>query len=265
MTDDHITNKLIKKEVYLNAFYEFEKEIFSDSWNYHEDNVWSFLVKKYGNSIGIFKQYIYSYKRNKDSLNAKSGNIQDLKNKLDRLKKFRLINYNMSLPEFQYNLRHNFKKYCLLKNNEIKNKLVYVLLKSMEFYRNKKPVYKMINFVLHKLSDNKIILFYADQTLVEFFKCININVFDSLIKTHKHIISLNVNNFVNINDINNYIFPNDILIFLNNYFLFNESKIILESHTNNKMFVFINNIENMKFLKNNKNIIVYSCNNNFII
>ena len=42
--DDHITNKLIKKNVFLKAYNEFKDEIFGYKWNFHEDNIWSITL-----------------------------------------------------------------------------------------------------------------------------------------------------------------------------------------------------------------------------
>ena len=94
--DDYITNKLVKNEIFLKAFDGFKKEIFSQKWNYHEDNIWSILVRNYSNSSKILNKFIYLYKRNEESLNMKRGNIMDLRNIAYRYKKLKKINYNVT-------------------------------------------------------------------------------------------------------------------------------------------------------------------------
>ena len=91
--DDHITNKLIRKNIYLKAFLTFKKEIFDNRWNFHEDNIWSYLVRNYSKSIGILPKYIYQYKRNKDSLNMQRGNEIELMNRFYRYNKLLQINF----------------------------------------------------------------------------------------------------------------------------------------------------------------------------
>ena len=44
VTDDHITNKIVKKSLFLKAYNEFKNEIFSHKWNFHEDNIWCILI-----------------------------------------------------------------------------------------------------------------------------------------------------------------------------------------------------------------------------
>ena len=109
--DDHITNKLIRKEVYLKAFDEFKDDIFNDIWNFHEDNIWSFLVRKDNKSIGILNKFIYYYKRNKDSLNTKVGNLIELKNRFERLIKLQKIDFDMGIKMFKKHVIDNFQNF----------------------------------------------------------------------------------------------------------------------------------------------------------
>ena len=67
-TDYYITNKFIKRNVIINAYNIFKNKIYSNKWNYHEDNIWSFLLKKYSNSTKIIHKIIYVIIRNKESL-----------------------------------------------------------------------------------------------------------------------------------------------------------------------------------------------------
>jgi len=124
MRDDHITNKLVKKDLFLKAYHNYENEIFGDIWNFHDDNIWSFLVRKFSNSTKIIKKYIYCYKRNKDSLNLKFGSALDLKNRFYKLKKFLEVNLNFSNKLFEYYLFNYTNNYHLFKNNEIKKNIV---------------------------------------------------------------------------------------------------------------------------------------------
>ena len=53
LKDYLIWNKLINKEIYLNAYEDFKKEIYNNKWNYHEDLIWSI--------INLFRINIYHF------------------------------------------------------------------------------------------------------------------------------------------------------------------------------------------------------------
>ena len=77
-----ITNKLIKREIFLKAYEDFKEEIFNGKWNYLEDLIWSILVNKNAKSKLCINKLVYIYNYNKDSLkNKKSWNLE-LENEL---------------------------------------------------------------------------------------------------------------------------------------------------------------------------------------
>ena len=85
LKDELITNKLIKKEIFLKAYESFYKYIYSGrKWNYHEDNIWSILVHKFASSKLCVKKLIYIYKDNSDSLMKKMGSSLELDNYIYR-------------------------------------------------------------------------------------------------------------------------------------------------------------------------------------
>ena len=256
--DDHITNKLIKKEVYLKAYNEFKENIFSDIWNFHEDNIWSFLVRRESRSIGILNKSIYYYKRNKDSLNTKVGNLIELKNRFDRLIKFEKIDYDIVIKMFKKYVIDNFQFSDILKNFEIKKKIFNALINSMKLYRNQTNLYNEINLILHKLSQNKIIIFYNDSNIDPFLNCIDLNEFNNFIEAYKHIISINISEINAIIDVNNYIYSNDTLFFLNNSFFYDELKPVINSHKENKFVVLVDEMKNISEYKLKK-LKIYTC------
>ena len=44
--DNLISNKFVKKENFLKAYEIFKTKIYSNKWNYHEDNIWNILIRK---------------------------------------------------------------------------------------------------------------------------------------------------------------------------------------------------------------------------
>ena len=61
LKDFLIWNKLIKKEIFLQALETFKSEIYGPKWNYHEDNIWSLLVNKFANKKICINKLIYIF------------------------------------------------------------------------------------------------------------------------------------------------------------------------------------------------------------
>ena len=63
-----ITNKLIKKEVFLKAYEFLKKYIYKWKWNYFEDDIWNILVHRYAKSKICLNRLVYIYNYNNNSL-----------------------------------------------------------------------------------------------------------------------------------------------------------------------------------------------------
>ena len=91
--DFWITNKFIKRKVIMKAYNDFKNKIYLYKWNYHEDNIWSKLIKKYSNSTFIYQKYIYLILRNNKSLMSKiKSNKIEIRNRLYRLETYSELN-----------------------------------------------------------------------------------------------------------------------------------------------------------------------------
>ena len=134
MVDDYfITNKLIKKEIFIKAYELFKHKIYEEKWNYAEDEIWSSLINKYANSLICINKIIYTYYINSDSLITNKFNINYLKNLLYWLEMFRKIFDNKKYEKYlinrislilelikDSNFTNIFKKENQLKKNYIK-------------------------------------------------------------------------------------------------------------------------------------------------
>ena len=211
--DDHITNKLVKNEIFLKAFDGFKKEIFSQKWNYHEDNIWSILVRNYSNSSKILNKFIYLYKRNEESLNMKRGNIMDLRNIAYRYKKLKKINYNVTIEKFKYHFYIMIKNYHLLKSKDVKNNIIQISVLYFNYIEQLNKKY--INEFLNKISENKIIIFNKqNNNLTKYSEKLN-NLRAFLINKKRRFIFINAGNKTILKNSKNYIFRNDILVLFN--------------------------------------------------
>lgn len=142
--DDYlIWNKLIKKDIYLKAYEVFKEKVYSDKWNYHEDNIWSILVHKYANSLICIKKIIYIYNEFPDSLMKNRFNLIDLNNLIYRHEMYEKI-FNSKddskylIPEvlvfFYYIIKMDVLVELIKNNTEVKYKIKNILVNFLQNY-----------------------------------------------------------------------------------------------------------------------------------
>ena len=270
-----ITNKFIKKEIFLMAYNYFYKEIYGPKWNFHEDTIWKLLIQKFAKTSGILSKYIYIYKRNDYSLNMEIGSPIEIKNRIYRLKKYNKINENNNndsyINYYKYYQYHqimvNSCNISILKENEIKKKIIHLSIYFLKIFYNNIEIKRNINYIINKISDNKIILFFNsyNKSLIDYLPISTI--FKVLQKNNRRkIISIDINN--NKNNIINYIYSNDILIGIEKEIIYNINyKKILEYYKNNKIIILDTNIfikrrNKNKFSNLTNNLIFYYSNKN---
>ena len=153
LNDYYITNKLVKREVFVNAFNIFKKYIYGEKWSYYEDNIWSILIYKYANSSIFINKKIYYYFVNQDSTMTNRGNTLELKNLINRYEmyktifktkyeeKYLIVGFNELLNVFEENI-------ILVKiNSELKNKFINIIKEFINNYKNYKEIIKRINYL----------------------------------------------------------------------------------------------------------------------
>ena len=143
-----ITNKFIKKEIILKVYESFKSKIYGCKWNYHEDHIWSKMITNYSKSRILLNKYIYLYLLNRESLMNHRGNILELKNKIYRIEMLQILYKNRYLIFIKILYYINRYKNIIKKNDEIKKKLIHIIV---NFTLN----YKSQN--LKKIINNKII------------------------------------------------------------------------------------------------------------
>lgn len=258
--DDHITNKLIRKDIYLKAFQTFKKEIFDNCWNFHEDNIWSYLVRNYSKSIGILRKYIYQYKRNKDSLNMQRGNEIELINRFYRYNKLLQINFTDNiLYSYDQSLKDIKNYYQIFEKKDIKYKIISLLAKFLNYFPKSTSNYKKINFTIKKILDKKIIIIFGSnqieyQYLFPLYSLIKIEF-----PEQKNIITLNLSENINISSISNYIYSKDKFIIFGNFIFRKKIKKLLKSFGNNKIYFFTKKKNNLYLVKKGKAVKLCYC------
>ena len=267
MKDYFITNKFIKKETIIKAYENFKNKIFFNKWNFHEDNIWNSLIRRYSNISKDFNKFIYIYKINNQSLVVNKNSLE-IKNKIY------LIQTLLELNIRYYNIYKLFKVTIiscsnqLLSDIEIKNKLIHICINLINRYNNNKYIINDIKYFINEISYNKIIIFNNNKNNL-FEKClIQSSIYKYLTeKYNKTVISINFNNKKQIKNILNYIFPSDILVGYDDLIFNPTFTSIINRYSNNKIIIFFQNINESKInsiinLISIPNIIIYSFNYN---
>ena len=261
-----MTNKFVKKEIFLKVLNEFKKKIYYNKWNYHEDNIWSALLYRATKLKKDINKYVYVYKMNNQSLIInimENKRTFEFKNRVYLTQTYQDFNFKSS-SVFMFNNIIYFCNYIKIKDIELKNRIIHIAMKILKSFTNNINLLKNINNNINKISNNKIIMFYKLER--DFFDLylIYLTIFNYIkIKYNKIIISININNKASFKNIHKYIFPNDILIGFDGFFydcnnseiveLFSKNKIILFSH-----FVDLNKYNKDAFQKYNSNLTAYA-------
>ena len=124
LNDYLIWNKLIKRELFIKAYNLFIKKIYSEKWNFHEDNIWSILILKNAKSMICIKKIIYIYYSNSDSAMLNKGNILELKNLIYRHEMF--VEIFKERKELKFILAEILEFLYIISNNE---NFIYIIKK----------------------------------------------------------------------------------------------------------------------------------------
>ena len=195
--------------------------------------------------------------------------INEISNRIYRFEILEEIINNKNLSQYiwLYKKIFDFVDYKIFKNNEIKKKLIrvsYFILKL--YFQNKynNNIFNLVNYCINKVSNNKIIIFFysyknnfeKNLRIIYLFNFLNECI-------NKKIIFINVNNKEKFNDILNFIYPNDILVGLDNIFLRGNfyKSIKYYSKRNNIIFLLNEKIRPKINFKTIKHFKIFSFNN----
>ena len=233
-----------------------------------------YIIRKFGKTSEILNQYIYNYKRNKESLNMRKNGLLEIKNRIYRLKTLLSIikNSNLSDPYLYYNSYYqsykNIYNSCnnsLLKEKVIRNNMINLSTTFLEIYNNRSDLLREINYIMNTIFENKIIVFYNsfNCTLIDQLTYLSINKF-LMENIDKKLIYIDINDNIQINQIVKYIFSNDIFLGLNDIIFHFKFVQLIQNFDRNKIILLVNRINN--YLINDKNffypfnLLVYSFN-----
>lgn len=134
-----ITNKFIKNEIIIKCYDFYKKKIYGNKWNYHEDNIWDILIKKFSKTKLYLNRIIYLYLLNKESLMKNKRNSLEIKNYIYRFEMIEKIyrKKNFWILKNVNSLLHNANKFfkeIIKKDLEIKRKMIHLYIKYNNFF-----------------------------------------------------------------------------------------------------------------------------------
>ena len=245
-----ITNKFIKKRIIVKAYNYFYKDIYGYKWNFHEDNIWNLLIRKFSNKSAIINKYLYIYRRNNYSLNMDKFCLLDIKNMIYKLKKMISLEDNIKDLYYNHSFCLNLYKYIieicnisLLKDKEIKNKLNDISFRLLNISNGSKEIKNTINNIMNIYSDKKILFFYSSYQKTIFDYLSYLTILKALQENNfSRIIILDINNYTIINNIQKYIYSNDIIFGLSHLIYYeNFFKIQLQKKKSSSIFFYHKN------------------------
>ena len=254
-----ITNKFIKRQIIVKAYNYFYNDINRYKWNFHEDNIWNLLIRKMSNKSAIINKYLYIYKRNNFSLNMDSLCLLAIKNMIYKLKSIISLEDNNKDLYYNHSYVFNYYKYIIkisnisiLKDKEIKNKLNDISFLFLNITNSSKEIKNSINNIMNIYSDKKILLFYSSYKKTIFDYLIYLTIVKALKENNfSRIIVLDINNYTQIKNIQNYIYSNDILLGFSHLIYYENFLKIINKCNRNKIIIFKNNY-NLKILNGKK-------------
>lgn len=163
--DDYlIWNKLIKRKIFMKAYLLFKDKIYSEKWNFHEDNIWSLLINKLAKSMICTDKLIYIYYTNDDSFMFKREEIKDINDLIYRHEMFKKIlstknpieekYIKAEVIELIYIIGKKKDFMIILKNNiKLKRKLIKILVMSLKTYNFSKNNIEQINNFINNILE----------------------------------------------------------------------------------------------------------------
>ena len=147
--DNLIWNKLVKKELFVKAYFLFKEQIYNEKWNYGEDEIWSSLIYKHANSMICVKKNIYIYHINSNSLMGNRYNIIYSKDLIKWIKMFTKILNNKNNQKFLF-IRLNYLTNLIRKNNNLLN----IIKNNIEIKNEYNNIFKKITKQYNYNSSN---------------------------------------------------------------------------------------------------------------
>jgi len=243
-----ITNKFTKREILLKAYEEFASRIYSHRWNFHEYNIWCYMIRKYAKKKIYVDKVMYIYLLNKESLMKKILRINplDIKNRiyLDEMVS-KLYGRQIRVGRYFLNKVNGFYRVVAEADRDIKVRLIHNLYSFMKFFKQKKMNPDDMALGISKLSNHKIIIYNQSSKENLEKDLLYLTLFRFLgIYTRKKIIYIDTSFKKQVDNSVKFIFPTDILVSIDDVLYQSKYDAIMKYFSKNKIIFFAQNIQN---------------------
>jgi len=242
-----ITNKLLKRELIFKAYEEMSNKIYSNKWNFHEDVAWCYTLHKLSNKITYVDKVMYIYLLNWESLMKHRATPTEIKNIFYKEEVLDKV-YGRGVYRCNYfiYLINGWYRNLIKSDRELRKRIIRRLMGFYDILGKKKQFWILgkIKHTLNKLSNKKIIIFNKSYK-----ENLNNNlVFLTILKflgihCKTKIIYIDANSDKKIDEIANYLFPDDILVGIDEAFFQPKLNSLIKYFTKNRIVLFIQNIQ----------------------
>jgi len=242
-----ITNKFSKREVIIKAYEKFSSRIYSHRWNFHEDNIWCYIIRRYAKKKVYIDKVMYVYLLNKESLMKKMSYIRtiDVKSRiyLDEMR-YNLFGMQIGLGKSLLYKANGYYRVAAKSDRDIRVRLIHNLYSFFKVFQRKKVYPDDIALGISKLSNNKIIIYNKPSKGNMEKDLIYLTLFRFLgIFTRKKIIYINANFKSDVDKSEKFLFPNDILVSIDEALYQPQYDSIMKFFSKNKIILFAQNIQ----------------------
>ena len=245
-----ITNKLIRREIILKVYEEISYKIYSNKWNYHEDKLWCYTLHKLTNKITYVDRVMYIYLLNWGSLMKHRANSLEIKNIFYKEEALdNVYGRTQWRCNYFFYLINGWYRNIIKADRDLRKRIIRRLISFYKnFDKNKSWILNKIKNTINKLSNKKIIIFNKSFKENLNNNLVYLTIFKFLgIITKKKIIYIDANIDRNVNDIMKFVFPDDILVGIDDVFFQPKFNSLVKNCPKNKIVLFIQNIQNITF------------------
>ena len=250
-----ITNKFSKREVIIKAYNYFSSRIYSNKWNFHEDNIWCYIIFKIAKKKVFVDKVMYIYLLNKESLikHTSSANQMEIRNRVYRNEMlYKLFGRSIWSGRYLLGKISGYYRFASYDNRDIRIRLIHDLFCFFNLFKKRKENPDALAETMSKLSFRKIIIFHKpnkrnlEKDLVFYTLYRFLGLFNK-----KRILFIDANNRAKVNEIGKFVFLVDTFVSIDDILYEPVCDLLRRYYPKNKIIFFAHNLS-MSVINRNK-------------
>ena len=242
-----ITNKFSKREVIVKAYEMFASRIYSHKWNFHEDNIWCYIIFRVAKKKVFVDKVMYIYLLNKESLiiHSSSANSMEIRNRVYRDEMlYKLFGRSIWLGKYLISRVTGYYRFASYDDRDIRVRLIHNLYSFFKLFKQKKEAPDAIADYMSKLSFRKIIIFHKPNKVNLEKDLVFYTLFRFLgLFNKKRIVFIDANNGAKINEIGKFVFLVDIFVSIDDILYQPICDALRRYYPKNKIIFFAQNLQ----------------------